>query len=93
MHVDADHGVTLYVGDEATEVWLGTGELPEKLQRLKKVLAALGAEGKQAEVLHLDNRSRPSWVTVRLRGGDGGEVGGDSRSVTSKVAGRGSRGP
>jgi cell division protein FtsQ len=74
VHVDPDHGVTLYVGDEATEVRLGTGDLPEKLQRLKKVLAALGAEGKQAEVLHLDNRSRPSWVTVRLRRGGGGEA-------------------
>jgi cell division protein FtsQ len=65
IHADAD-GFTLYVGDEGTEVRLGSGDLPAKLSRLEQVLSTLGAEGKKAEVLHLDNRLHPSWVTVRL---------------------------
>lgn len=95
VHVDVDEGVTLYVGDEGMQVRLGVGDLPQKLARLRQMLSALRAEGKRAEVLHLDNRSRPSWVTVRLAGsvrsgGDGGGV----RPRPSKVAGRtGSRGP
>lgn len=66
IHVDAADGVTLYVGDDGMQVRLGTGELSAKLARLDKVLAALRAEGRRAEVLHLDNRVHPSWVTVRL---------------------------
>ena len=56
------------MGDEGTQVRLGTGDLEEKLARLEQVLSALRAEGKRAEVLHLDNRVHPSWVTVRLAG-------------------------
>jgi cell division protein FtsQ len=67
IHVEAD-GATIYVGDEGTQVRLGTGDLEEKLARLEQVLSALRAEGKRAEVLHLDNRIHPSWVTVRLAG-------------------------
>ena len=67
IHVEAD-GATIYVGDEGTQVRLGTGDLEENLARLEQVLSALRAEGKRAEVLHLDNRIHPSWVTVRLAG-------------------------
>jgi cell division protein FtsQ len=65
IHIEPD-GVTLHVGEEGTEVRLGAGDLGAKLSRLDKVLSALHAEGKRAEVVHLDNRLHPSWVTVRL---------------------------
>jgi cell division protein FtsQ len=66
IHLEPGDGTTIYVGDEGTQVRLGTGDLEAKLARLEKVLSALRAEGKKAEVLHLDNRLHPSWVTVRL---------------------------
>ncbi|WP_248342718.1 cell division protein FtsQ/DivIB [Anaeromyxobacter paludicola] len=68
IHLEADQGVTLYVGAEGTEVRLGTGDLPQKLSRLQKVLGALAATGSKPQVLHLDNRAHPSWVTIRLAG-------------------------
>lgn len=68
IHIDPDYGTTLYAGDDGLEVRLGQGGLPEKLERLERVLSALAAEGQRAEVLHLDNRRRPDWVTVRLAG-------------------------
>ena len=79
------------------EIRLGQGELPEKLARLERVLAAVAAEGQRAEVLHLDNRRRPDWVAVRLRRGKwrwwrwSGQ-GGASRAVRPG-RGRGPRGP
>ncbi len=74
IHIDAEYGTTLWAGPEGLEVRLGHGELPEKLARLEQVLAAIEAEGRKAEVLHLDNRRRPDWVAVRLAGvGGGGE--------------------
>ena len=66
IHVDPGDGTTIYVGEEGTQVRLGSGDLPEKLHRLRSVLSALRAEGKKAEVLHLENRLHPSWVAVRL---------------------------
>ncbi len=66
VHVDPGDGTTIYVGEEGTQVRLGSGDLPAKLSRLEKVLSALRAEGKRAEVLHLENRVHPSWVAVRL---------------------------
>jgi cell division protein FtsQ len=66
IHLDADYGTTLWAGDEGVEIRLGQGELPEKLARLERVLAAVDAEGQRAEVLHLDNRRRPDWVAVRV---------------------------
>jgi len=73
IHIDAEYGTTLWAGAEGLEVRLGHGALPEKLARLEQVLAAVEAEGRKAEVLHLDNRRRPDWVAVRLAGvaGDG----------------------
>jgi cell division protein FtsQ len=68
IHFDADRSVTLYVGAQGTEVRLGSGDLPQKLGRLKQVLATLAAANGRPEVLHLDNRTHPSWVTVRLAG-------------------------
>jgi len=75
IHVDADEGLTLYVGEEGMQVRLGIGDLPQKLSRLGRVLASLRAAGKRPEVLHLDNRSHPTWVTVRLAGRSAGSLG------------------
>ncbi len=72
IHLDGDWGVTLYVGDEGTQVRLGQGDLPQKLGRLHRVLEALRAEGRTAEVIHLDDRAHPDRVGVRLSGSGGG---------------------
>jgi len=74
IHLDGDWGVTLYVGDEGTQVRLGQGDLPQKLGRLHRVLEALRAEGRKAEVIHLDDRTHPDRVGVRLSGGAVGGV-------------------
>jgi cell division protein FtsQ len=66
IHVSAEYGTTLWAGPDGLEVRLGNGALPEKLARLERVLAAVEAEGRRAEVLHLENRRRPDWVAVRL---------------------------
>jgi cell division protein FtsQ len=68
IHVHPDFGTTLFTGDDGLEIRLGHGDLPEKLQRLERVLSAVEAGGQRAEVLHLDNRRRPDWVAVRLAG-------------------------
>ncbi len=71
VHLDPDLGVRVYAGDEGMEIRLGQGDLPAKLERLGRVLSALEADGKRAEVLHLDNRRHPDWVAVRAVGGGG----------------------
>lgn len=90
IHVAPDWGVTLFVGDEGIEVRLGTGDIPAKLERLERVLAALDAEGKRPAAIHLDNRRHPDWVTVRLAGRRGPAGG---RPAVAKAEGRGPRGP
>ena len=76
IHLSADYGTTLWAGADGLEVRLGQGALPEKLERLERVLAAVEAEGRRAEVLHLENRRRPDWMAVRLATG-GGEGSGE----------------
>lgn len=72
IRIDPDYGTTVWAGDDGVEVRLGQGELPEKLARLERVLAAVEADGQRAAVLHLDNRRRPDWVAVRLEPATGG---------------------
>ncbi|HEX9244219.1 MAG TPA: FtsQ-type POTRA domain-containing protein [Anaeromyxobacter sp.] len=79
IHVSAEYGTTLWVGSEGTEIRLGQGSIPEKLSRLERVLQAVEAEGRRAEVLHLENRRRPDWVAVRLAGEVAGVGGGGTR--------------
>ena len=81
IHLDPDLGVRVTAGDDGMEIRLGQGDLPAKLERLGRVLSALEADGRRAEVLHLDNRRNPDWVAVRLQGGG------------VAVDGRGPRGP
>lgn len=54
------------VTTDGTEVRLGDEATPEKLQRLARVRAELKRRGLSAEVIHLDNRVRPAWVTVKV---------------------------
>jgi cell division protein FtsQ len=75
IHLDPGEGTTLYLGREGTQVRLGSGDLPAKLARAEKVLSLLRSEGKKADVLHLDNRVHPSWVTVRLAASEQGKDG------------------
>jgi cell division protein FtsQ len=85
IHISAQYGTTLWAGADGLEVRLGNGSIPEKLARLERVLAAVAAEGRRAEVLHLENRRRPDWVAVRFAG-DGGA--GDVGSVREGAGGR-----
>jgi cell division protein FtsQ len=87
IHLDGDWGVTLYVGDEGTQVRLGQGDLPQKLGRLHRVLEALRAEGRRAEVIHLDDRSHPDRVGVRLSGSGVVQDGAGVKPVPAKVEG------
>jgi len=90
IHVDPGDGTTIYVGEEGTQVRLGSGDLTAKLLRLRNVLSALGAEGKKAEVLHLENRLHPSWVAVRLASASGAvRPQGQTDERTGGMAGRG----
>ena len=66
IHLDPQVGTTVWAGEEGVEVRLGQGDIPDKLARLERVLAAIHAEGRRAEVMHLDNRRRPDWVAVRF---------------------------
>ncbi len=65
VHLDPDLGVRVTAGEDGMEIRLGQGDLPAKLERLGRVLSALEADGRRAEVLHLDNRRHPDWVAVR----------------------------
>jgi cell division protein FtsQ len=81
VHLDPDLGMRVTAGDDGMEIRLGQGDLPAKLERLGRVLSALEADGRRAEVLHLDNRRHPDWVAVRMAAG------------SRVVDGRGPRGP
>ena len=90
IHISAEYGTTLWAGADGLEIRLGAGALPEKLARLERVLAAVEAEGRRAEVLHLENRRRPDWVAVRfaMAGRDGTPL-----EASPSAAGTGGREP
>jgi cell division protein FtsQ len=48
------------------EIWVGDGDPAEALMRLKRIHAELERRGLIAQVIHLENRSRPGWVAVKL---------------------------
>jgi cell division protein FtsQ len=81
IHVDPDYGTTVTTAD-GTEIRLGQRDLVAKLSRLSRLLPALQAEGRKAEVIHLDNRRHPEWVAVRFAGtGDAGLIGAAGKGV------------
>jgi len=65
-------GITLVTGEAGKEIHFGDGTdgmagLQAKLQRLGRIRAELQRRGVEAEVIRLDNRSRPGWVAVKLQ--------------------------
>lgn len=48
------------------EIEFGEGDVLPKLERLARVRKELHARAMVAEVIRLDNRTRPSWVAVQL---------------------------
>ncbi len=64
-HLD-ETGVTL-VTTSGEEIRLGEGGVPEKLERLERVRRELASRQLTAELIRLDNRARPNWVTVQPR--------------------------
>lgn len=67
IHVQADDGLVLHVGEDAMEVRLGRAPFLPKLRKLRRVLDRLDTESSRALYVHLDNVRRPDRVVVRLR--------------------------
>lgn len=67
IHVESDDGLTLRIGDDATEVRLGHGPYRAKLDRLRRVLDELQRRDARPAYVHLDNVRRPDRVVVRVR--------------------------
>ena len=67
IHVEADEGLTLYVGDDATAVKLDRAPFRKKLSRLRRVLDQLESKHVEPAYVYLDNVHRQDRVTVRLR--------------------------
>jgi cell division protein FtsQ len=74
VRVDRVDGLTLFCGRDAVAVKLGTGEYREKFARLEQLFAELSKKGARAEVIRLDNRTRPGWVAVQLAQGAGQQL-------------------
>lgn len=83
VHLDPAEDLTLYLGDDGLAVKLGRDGIESKLDRLERVFVELERRGERAELLRLDNRTRPGWIAARLRtdvGGTGARtVGADRR--------------
>ena len=71
VKVDRVDGLTFWAGRDAVAVKLGFGEYREKFGRLEQLYQELGKKGAHAEVIRLDNRTRPGWVAVQLAQGEG----------------------
>ncbi len=60
------NGLELTVGEPSTTLVMGKNGTKEALDRANKLLKYLRAKGKNAEVIHLDNRKQPERISVRL---------------------------
>ena len=67
VHVEPDESLTLFVGDDGTEVRLGVGPYRGKIERLRRVLDELSTRRARPLYVYLDNVQRPDRVTVRVR--------------------------
>jgi cell division protein FtsQ len=67
IHIEADGGLSLYVGTDTTRVQLGKPPFRQKLERLREVMALLTSQKTRAAYVLLDNQRRLDRVTVRLR--------------------------
>lgn len=66
LALDAAGTTTLVVGREAQSVHLGEPPWADKLDKLEKLWGELKSRNVVAQVIRLDNRSRPDWVAVKL---------------------------
>jgi cell division protein FtsQ len=66
----SDFGLTL-VTTSGQEVVLGDADVEPALERLTRVRKELSAKQLSAEVIRLDNRTRPDWVAVRTSNRNG----------------------
>ena len=64
VHVTAD-GVSV-ITTSGQEIRFADGELVQSLERLQRIRAELKSRSLSAEVIRLDNRARPNWVSVQL---------------------------
>jgi cell division protein FtsQ len=64
VHVSAD-GVAV-ITTSGQEIRFAEGELTQSLERLQRIRAELKSRALSAEVIRLDNRARPNWVSVQL---------------------------
>ena len=60
--------VALVLSGSGQEVRLGEGDTEKKFERLARIQSELKKRGLFAEVIHLDNRLRAGWVTVKVSG-------------------------
>lgn len=67
IHVDADDGLSLYLGDDAMQVRLGHGAYEPKLRRLRTLLDEMRRRDAHPAYVMLDHERRPDRVVVRLR--------------------------
>lgn len=67
LHIREDHRFILRFFDERMDVFLGRGDYPAKLGRLRVLLRELDERELRASRVHIDNELRPERVTVRLR--------------------------
>ncbi len=67
VHVETGDALTLFVGDDGTEVRLGQGPYRGKIERLRRVLDELSSRHTRPLYVYLDNLRRPDRVTVRVR--------------------------
>ena len=73
VKLDRVDGMTFYCGKDAVAVKLGVKDYREKFARLEQLFAELSKKGARAEVIRLDNRTRPGWVAVQLAQGASGQ--------------------
>lgn len=59
-------GLTLITGKDGEEVRLSANPEEDAFARLAKVRAELKRRSLRAEIIHLNNRSRPGWVAVKV---------------------------
>lgn len=64
VHLHPEGVLATTLGGQQIE--FGEGDVLPKLERLARVQKELRARSMVAEVIHLDNRARPSWVAVQL---------------------------
>ena len=67
IHVAPDQSFSVYVGQDATHVRLGTAPFRRKLRRFRQVLDRMRKERLRPAYVYLDNLRRPDRVTVRAR--------------------------